>query len=63
MSSAITPNSFSLGSSAIWSDKLKSYIIGTLSNGETEVMLCHRGADGTKSDGGIAYRFLITILR
>ena len=26
----------------------------------TEVMLCHGGADGTKSDGGIAYRFLIT---
>ena len=41
----------------------KSYIIGTRSNGATEVMLCHGGADGTKSDGGIAYRFLITILR
>ena len=37
--------------------------MGTRSNGETEVMLCHGGADGTKSDGGIAYRFLITILR
>ena len=41
----------------------KSYIIGTRSNGATEVMLCLGGADGTKSDGGIAYRFLITILR
>ena len=26
----------------------------------TEVTLCHGGADGTKSDGGVAYRFLIT---
>jgi len=25
-------------------------------------MQCYGGADGTKSDGGIAYRFLITIL-
>ena len=28
----------------------------------TEVMQCYGGADGTKSDGGVAYRFLITIL-
>ena len=28
----------------------------------TEVMQCHGGADGTKSDGGVANRFLITIL-
>ena len=27
----------------------------------TEVMQYYGGADGTKSDGGIAYRFLITI--
>jgi len=25
-------------------------------------MQCHGGADGTKSNGGVAYRFLITIL-
>jgi len=25
-------------------------------------MQCYGGADGTKSDGGVAYRFLITIL-
>ena len=34
-----------------------------MSHGEkerTEVTKCHGGADGTKSDGGIAYRFLIT---
>ena len=24
----------------------------------TEVMQCYGGADGTKSDGGVAYRFL-----
>ena len=28
----------------------------------TEIMQCYGGADGTKSDGGVAYRFLITIL-
>jgi len=28
-----------------------------------EIMLCYGGADGTMSDGGVAYRFLITILR
>ena len=28
----------------------------------TEIMQRYGGADGTKSDGGIAYRFLITIL-
>jgi len=28
----------------------------------TEIMQLYGGADGTKSDGGIAYRFLITLL-
>ena len=28
----------------------------------TEVTQCHASADGTKSDEGIAYRFLITTL-
>ena len=28
----------------------------------TEVMQRYGGADGTKSDGSIAYRFLITLL-
>ena len=28
----------------------------------TEVTKCHGGVDGTKSNGGVAYRFLITIL-
>ena len=28
----------------------------------TEVMQCHGGADGTKSNGGVAYNFLITLL-
>lgn len=28
----------------------------------TEVTQCHGGADGTKSDGDVAYKFLITIL-
>ena len=42
----------------------KSYIIGTQSHGEDGGNAqCHGGADGTKSDGGVAYRFLITILR
>ena len=27
----------------------------------TEITLCHGGADGTKSDGGVAYSFLITL--
>lgn len=27
----------------------------------TEVMQCHGGADGTKTDGGVAYSFLITL--
>ena len=26
----------------------------------TEVTQCHGGADSTKTDGGVAYRFLIT---
>jgi len=26
-----------------------------------EVTQCHGGASGTKSDGGVAYKFLITI--
>ena len=32
------------------------------SHGGTEVTQCYGGADGTKSDGGVAYKFLITIL-
>ena len=28
----------------------------------TEVTQCHGGAEGTKSDGGVAYRFLVTLL-
>lgn len=27
----------------------------------TEVTQCHGGADGTKTDGGVAYSFLITL--
>lgn len=27
----------------------------------TEIMQCHGGADGTKTDGGVAYSFLITL--
>ena len=48
------------GSSEIWNDKLKlSY---NKAHGVTEVTQCYGGADGTKSYGGVAYRFLITIL-
>ena len=52
-----------VGSSEIWSDKLK--VLYYKAHGvteRTEVTQCHGGADGTKSDGGVAYRFLITIL-
>jgi len=45
-----------LGSSEIWSDKPK-----VLYNRHTESRR-ERRCDGTKSDGGVAYRFLITIL-
>ena len=54
---------FLLVSSEIWSDKLK--VLYYKAHGVTErmeVTQCHGGADGTKSDGGVAYRFLITIL-
>ena len=52
-----------LGSSEIWSDKLK--VLYNKAHGvteRTEIMQRYGGADGTKSDGGIAYRFLITLL-
>ena len=47
----------------IWSDKVKFvyYKAHGVTEG-TEIMQRYGGADGTKSDGGIAYRFLITIL-
>ena len=51
------------GSSEIWGDKLK--VLNnrqTESRRGTEVTQWHGGADGTKRDGGVAYRFLITIL-
>ena len=51
------------GSSEIWSDKLK--VLYYKAHGvteRTEVTQCHGGADGTKSDGGVAYRFLINTL-
>ena len=52
------------GSSEIWSDKLKVlYNRHTESRRDGGNAQCHGGADGTKSDGGVAYRFLITILR
>ena len=52
------------GSSEIWSDNLKVlYNRHTEETEGTEETQCHGGADGTKSDGGVAYRFLITILR
>ena len=50
--------------SEIWSDKLK--VLYYKAHGvteRTEVTQCHGGADGTKSDGGVAYRFLINTLR
>ena len=51
------------GSSEIWSDKLKVlYNRHTESRRDGGNAQCHGGADGTKSDGGVAYRFLITIL-
>ena len=48
----------SLGSFEIWSDKLKVlyYKAHGVTEG-TEVMQRYGDADGTKSDGGIAYRF------
>ena len=51
------------GSSEIWSDKVKFvyYKAHGVTEG-TEIMQRYGGADGTKSDGGVAYRFLITIL-
>ena len=51
------------GSSEIWSDKLKRlYNKAHRATERTEIKQYHGGADGTKSDGGIAYRFLITLL-
>ena len=51
------------GSSEIWNDKLKlSYNKAHGVTEGTEVTQCHGGADGTKRDGGVAYRFLIVIL-
>ena len=51
------------GSSEIWGDKLK--VLNnrhTESRRGTEVTQWHGGADGTKRDGGVAYRFLIANL-
>ena len=50
-------------SSEIWSDKVKFvyYKAHGVTEG-TELMQRYGGTDGTKSDGAIAYRFLITIL-
>ena len=47
----------------IWSDKVKFvyYKAHGVTEG-TELMQRYGGTDGTKSDGAIAYRFLITIL-
>ena len=47
----------------IWSDKVKFvYYKAHGVTERTEVMQRYGGADGTKSDGDVAYRFLITIL-
>ena len=51
------------GSSEIWSDKLKRlYNKAHRGTERTEIKAMTRGAKGTKSDGGAAYRFLINIL-
>ena len=51
------------GSSEIWSDKVKFvYYKAHGVTERTEVMQRYGGADGTKSDGGVAYKLLITIL-
>ena len=51
------------GSSEIWSDKLKRlYNKAHRATERTEIKAMSRGANGTKSDGGAAYRFLITLL-
>ena len=48
----------SLGSFEIWSDKLKVlYNKVHRVTEETEVKAMSRRCDGTKSDGGVAYRF------
>ena len=55
--------SISFGSSEIWSDKLKVlYNRHTESRRDGGNAQCHGGADGIKSYGGVAYRFLRTIL-
>ena len=51
------------GSSEIWSDRLN--FLQNKAHGVTEwteFMQCYGGADGTKSNGGVAYIFLITPL-
>ena len=48
------------GSSEIWSDKPK--VLYNRHTERTEVKAMSRRCDGTKSDGGVAYKFLITIL-
>ena len=50
------------GSSEIWSAKLKVLYNRHRVTEGTEVTQCYGGADGTKSNGGVVYRFLITIL-
>ena len=50
-----------LGSSKIWSEKLKlSYYKAHRVTEGTEVTQCHGGADGTKSNRDVVYRFLIS---
>ena len=43
-----------------WSTKLL-YIMAHGVTEATEVTQCHGGADSTKTDGGVAYSFLITL--
>ena len=54
-------NNKTKGSSEVWSDKLR--LLNNKAHGVTEgrrETQCYGGAEGTKSDGGVAYRFLIT---
>ena len=51
------------GSSEIWSDKLKRlYNKAHRGTEGTELKAMSRGANGTKSNGGVAYRFLLTFV-
>ena len=54
------------GSSKIWSDKVSLLHIKDIQKGEnTEVKAYrqyHRGAEGTKSDRGVVYVLLITLV-